>query len=217
MTDFHLIIGNKNYSSWSLRPWLLMRHLGVRFRETLVPLDQPQFKSQVAQYGPSGRVPVLMHDGLGVWDSLAICEYVAELTGEGWPQERAARAIARSVCAEMHSGFATLRSTWPMNARARKRRTAMTAALQADIARVDELWSDCRRRFGAQGGPWLFGEFTVADAMYVPVVLRFNTYGAQLSESSQRYVATALQDAAVAEWLLAAEAETWTYASSEVG
>lgn len=217
MAQPHLIIGNKNYSSWSLRPWILMKRLGIEFRETLVPLDQAQFKDDVARYGPSGRVPVLLDGELTIWDSLAICEYVAEISGRGWPSERPARAVARSVCAEMHSGFTSLRTQWPMNARARNRRTAMTSGLQADIERIDEIWNDCRRRFGSNGGPWLFGEYTIADAMYAPVVLRFNTYGAQLSQTARGYVATALEDAALQEWLVASKSEAWSLANSEVG
>lgn len=212
-----LIIGNKNYSSWSLRPWMLLRHLGQPFREILIPLDTPQFKDEVEKYGPSGRVPVLIHDHLTVWDSLAICEYIAELAGSGWPTDRAARAVARSVCAEMHSGFANLRMEWPMNARARNRRVLMTPALEADVKRVDELWTDCRRRFGAGKGPWLFGEFSVADAMYAPVVLRFNTYGAQVSPTAREYMSTALEDRYVKEWVSAAEKEPWTIESEERG
>ena len=151
-------------------------------------------------------MPVLRHGELTVWDSLAICEYVAELTGRGWPQAPAARAVARSVSAEMHSGFTTLRSLWPMNARARNRRTAMTAALEADVERIDEIWNDCRARFGA-GGPWLFGEYSIADAMYAPVVLRFNTYGAAaVSQTARWYMASVLEDPPLQEWLQAAQA-----------
>jgi glutathione S-transferase len=217
MPDFHLIIGNKNYSSWSLRPWMLMTHLGMAFRETIVPLDTPQFKDEIGRYSPTGRVPVLLHDGLAIWDSLAICEYVAEVTGQGWPQAREARAVARSVCAEMHSGFANLRAEWPLNASARNRHTPLTPGLEADIERVEEIWADCRSRFGKRGGPWLFGEYSVADAMYAPVVLRFNTYGAPLTETARWYMATVLEDSAMQNWLLAAKQETWTVPSSEVG
>jgi hypothetical protein len=114
MSEFHLVIGNKNYSSWSLRAWILMTHLGVKFRETILPLDTAQFKDEIARYSPTGRVPVLLDGELAIWDSLAICEYIAEVTGRGWPVDRAARAVARSVCAEMHSGFANLRAEWPL-------------------------------------------------------------------------------------------------------
>jgi glutathione S-transferase len=218
MTDssLTLVIGNKNYSSWSLRPWMLLKHLGLDFKEIVIPLDTPEFKDEIEKYGPSGRVPVLLHDNLSVWDSLAICEYVAELAGSGWPKDRVARAVARSVCAEMHSGFANLRMEWPMNARARNRRTPMTPGLEMDLDRIDEIWNDCRRRFGA-GGPWLFGEYSIADAMYAPVVLRFKTYGAQISETARWYIATALEDSALQEWVRAAQSEPWTLANAEVG
>jgi glutathione S-transferase len=216
MSDLTLVIGNKNYSSWSLRPWMLLKHLAVPFKEVLIPLDTPEFKDQVEKYGPSGRVPVLRHGTHCIWDSLAICEYLAELASKGWPEERHARAVARSVCAEMHSGFTNLRLEWPMNARARNRRTPMTPGLEADIDRVDEIWNDCRRRFGA-GGPWLFGQYSIADAMYAPVVLRFKTYSAQVSETARWYLATALEDAAMQEWVQAAQSEEWKLPASEVG
>ncbi len=216
MSDLTLVIGNKNYSSWSLRPWMLLRHLGVEFREMMIRLDTPTSKDEIEKYGPSGRVPVLLHGDLRVWDSIAICEYVAELTGRGWPLAPAARAVARSVCAEMHSGFANLRMEWPMNARARNRRSVITPGLEADIDRVDEIWNDCRRRFGA-AGPWLFGEYSIADAMYAPVVLRFNTYGARVSETARWYMAAALEDATLQSWLAASKTEPWTIEASEVG
>jgi glutathione S-transferase len=212
-----LVIGNKNYSSWSLRAWLFMKHVGVEFQEILVALDSADTREQLDRYGPSGRVPVLRQGKLCVWDSLAICEYVAELSGKGWPKAREARAVARSVSAEMHSGFTTLRSLWPMNARARNRRTAVTAALEADVERIDEIWNDCRVRFGKDDGPWLFGEYSVADAMYAPVVLRFNTYSARVSQTARWYMATVLEDAALQEWLQAAKQEPWTIATDEVG
>ena len=216
MAPLTLVIGNKNYSPWSLRPWLLMKHVNLEFQELLIPLDTPETREQIDRYAPSGRVPVLRHGTLCVWDSLAICEYVAELSGSGWPRAREVRAVARAVCAEMHSGFSTLRSLWPMNARARNRRTAATAALEADIERIDELWNDCRGRFGG-GGPWLFGEYSIADAMYAPVVLRFNTYAARISQTARWYMATVLEDAPLQQWLQAAKQEPWTIAVEEVG
>jgi len=216
MAPLTLVIGNKNYSPWSLRPWLFMKHAGLEFQEIVIPLDTREFRDQIDRYGPSGRVPVLRHGKLCVWDSLAICEYVAELSGKGWPQAREARAVARAVCAEMHSGFTTLRSLWPMNARARNRRTAVTAALEADIERIDEIWNDCRVRFGGDG-PWLFGDYGIADAMYAPVVLRFNTYGARISQTARWYMASVLEDAALQDWLQAAKHEPWTIAVEEVG
>jgi glutathione S-transferase len=216
MAPLTLVIGNKNYSSWSLRPWLFMKHLGLEFQEVLIPLDTPETREQIERYTPSGRVPVLRQGTLCVWDSLAICEYVAELSSRGWPQAREARAVARAVSAEMHSGFSTLRSLWPMNARARNRRTAVQTALEADIGRIDEIWNDCRGRFGG-GGPWLFGEYSVADAMYAPMVLRFNTYGARISQTARWYMASVLEDAPLQEWLQAAKQEPWTIAAEEVG
>lgn len=216
MPDLTLVIGNKNYSSWSLRAWIFLKHLGVEFKEVLLRLDTPEFKDEIAEYGPSGRVPVLRHGSITIWDSLAICEYVAELTGRGWPQQRETRAVARAVCAEMHSGFTNLRTEWPFNARARNRRTLMTPGLEADIDRIDEIWMDCRRRFGASG-PWLFGEYSIADAIYAPVVLRFNTYRAQISDTARWYVATALEDSALQEWVRAAQEEPWINKDYEVG
>jgi glutathione S-transferase len=216
MAPLTLVIGNKNYSSWSLRAWLFMRHAGLEFEEVVIALDTPGVREQLDRYSPSGQVPVLRHGKLCVWDSLAICEYAAELTGKGWPKDQQARAVARAVCAEMHSGFTTLRSLWPMNARARNRRTAMTAALEADMERIDESWNDCRSRFGG-GGPWLFGDYSVADAMYAPVVLRFNTYGARISQTARWYMASVLEDPALQDWLQAAKQEPWKIAADEVG
>jgi glutathione S-transferase len=216
MSELQLTIGNKNYSSWSLRPWILLKHLGLSFTERLIPLDTPEFARDVAIISPTRRVPVLRNDDLLVWDSLAICEYVCELAGRGWPAAQDARAVARAVSAEMHAGFSILRSQWPMNARAAGRRTAANPERTADITRVEELWADCRRRFGA-GGPWLFGEYSVADAMYAPVVLRLRTYGARLRETSTEYVTTVLGDNHMQDWLAAAEAESWTIEASEIG
>jgi glutathione S-transferase len=215
MSGLRLHIGNKNYSSWSLRPWILMKHLGLEFEERIIPLDTPEFARDIAPLSPTRRVPVLEHGSLRLWDSLAICEYVCELAGAGWPKDRAARAVARAVCAEMHAGFGALRSQWPMNARAEGRKTAPNPERNSDIARIGELWNDCRARFGA-GGPWLFGEYSVADAMYAPVVLRFRTYGARPA-GAQDYMGTALADPQLAGWLAAAAAERWTIEASEIG
>ncbi len=216
MSQMQLVIGNRNYSSWSLRAWLALTWLGVEFREVLVRLSTPEFRAEITPWSAHGRVPVLKHGELTVWDSLAICEYAAELTGKGWPSDQTARAVARSVCAEMHSGFRALRAQWPMNARARDRRTPLTPALERDVARIDQLWADCRRRFGG-ARPWLFGERSIADAMYAPVVLRFNTYGATLSDAARAYVATALADRDLQRWMHAAAEEPWTIDEDETG
>lgn len=216
MSDLTLYIGNRNYSSWSLRPWILLKHLGLAFQEVLVPLDQPGTKADLGKRSPSGRVPVLQHGTLCVWESIAICEYLAELSGRGWPRETQARAVARSVSAEMHSSFMSLRSKWPMNARARNRQVPMTPEVAADLRRIEALWTDSRARFGS-AGPWLFGEYSIADAMYAPIVLRFNTYGAHVGATAQAYMSTVLADPALQEWLAAAQAEPWTIKSEEVG
>lgn len=218
MAELSLVIGNKNYSSSSLSPWILMKQLGLKFKEIQLQLYTPTFKDEIASFGPSGRVPVLLHGELAIWDSLAICEYIAELCGRGWPQERAARAMGRSVCAEVHSGFINLRTEWPMNARARNRRTPMTPGLEADIDRIEEIWNDCRRRFGSKaGGPWLFGEYTIADAMCASIVLKFNTYAAHVSDSSRWYMAASLESPALQEWVRAAQNEPWINEDYEVG
>jgi glutathione S-transferase len=194
-----LLIGSKNYSSWSLRPWLFLRKADFKFDEQIVYFDASTYRAQIAALSPSRRVPLLIDGGMKIWDSLAICEYAAELTGRGLPGDRMARARARSVAAEMHSGFQTLRDENPMNVRARNRRVPQTPGLLGDIARIDEIWSGCRQEFGA-GGKWLFGEFSIADAMFAPVFFRFQTYGANLSASSQAYLRHALEDPAVREW-----------------
>lgn len=201
-----LLIGSKNYSSWSLRPWLFLRKAGFEFREQLVYFDEPDYQSQIAALSPSRRVPLLIDSGVKIWDSLAICEYAAESLDYGLPQDRAARARARSVAAEMHSGFATLRNDCPMNVRARNRRVPLTAQLAADIGRIDEIWSGCRQDYG-DGGGWLFGEFSIADAMFAPVVFRFQSYGAQLGAASQTYLAHVLADPLMREWQAAALVE----------
>ena len=216
MTDLTLLIGNKNYSSWSLRPWMLARHLGLAFQEELIPLDQPDSSARLHAISPAGRVPVLRHGALLVWESIAICEYLCELAGRGLPRQPDARVLARSMSAEIHAGFHELRRQWPMNARARGRRTPETPTLQRDIARIDAIWCLARSRFGA-AGPWLFGDYSMADAMYAPVALRFQTYGAQLSAPAQQYLETALADEVLREWCATAAAEPWTIAHEEIG
>jgi len=212
-----LVLGTKNYSSWSLRPWLLLKHLGVNFEEVVLQLDTEQFRQEIGKYSPTRRLPVLLDGDVRVWDSLAIMEYAADQVARWrsdvpgaeprvWPADPAARALARSLCAEMHSGFQTLRTECPMNVRARNVKVRMTPLLASDIARIDRIWSGCRQRF-AGAGPWLFGEYTAVDAMFAPVAVRFRTYGAQLSARSRAYLETVLNDPLLGEWLAAAEAE----------
>jgi glutathione S-transferase len=201
-----LVIGSKNYSSWSLRPWMLLRHLGVAFEERVLPLYSPEFHAEIARINPARRVPVLLDGELTIWDSLAICEYLAEKTGHGWPENVGARAHARSICAEMHSGFQALREACPFNARARNRKVPMTPELEADVRRIDEMWADCRQLHG-RAGRWLFGHYSIADAMYSSVVLRFKTYGAELSPTSREYLNTVLADPPLIDWVRAAESE----------
>ncbi len=213
-----LVIGNRNYSSWSLRPWALLVHLGLPFAERRLALGSAEFAAEIGGLSPSRRVPVLLDGATTVWESLAILEYANELAGgRGWPAARPARAESRAVATEMHGGFASLRHQWPMNIRARNRRVPLTAALTADIERIDELWSSCRRRYGG-AGPWLFGGYSAADAMYLPVAFRFQTYhGGALAPESSAYLATALADPLLAPWVQAAEAEAETIAQDEVG
>jgi glutathione S-transferase len=201
-----LLIGSKNYSSWSLRPWVFLRKAAFKFTEQIVHFDQSDYQAQIAALSPSRRVPLLIDDGVKIWDSLAICEYAAESAGRGLPTDRLARARARSVAAEMHSGFQALRIECPMNVRARNRRVPLTPALQADVARIDEIWSSCRKDYG-RAGNWLYGDFSIADAMFAPVFFRFQTYGAALSPASQTYLSHALQDPDLRDWQDAASAE----------
>ncbi|MCC7462988.1 MAG: glutathione S-transferase family protein [Gammaproteobacteria bacterium] len=211
-----LYIGNHNYSSWSLRPWILLRHLGLEFTEVTIPLDQPDTRARILEINPAGKLPLLRHGALDVWESLAICEYACELAGAGLPRDAAARAVARSLAAEMHAGFLALRSAWPMNARATGRRTPRTPELAADLARIESLWTACRRRHG-RPGPWLFGDYSLADAMYAPVALRLRTYGATPGGAAGEYLATVLADPHLADWITAARAEPWIIAAGEVG
>ncbi len=213
-----LIIGNKNYSSWSLRPWLLMQEAGIDFEEHRIVLDTPTAKHDIAEFSPSGRVPVLLLGDLTVWDSLAICETVAERWPDRslWPGDADERAHARSISAEMHSGFDYLRECMPMNCRAMGRKVPIPDELGADIDRVIAIWSECHKRYGDRGG-WLFGNFSVADAMYAPVVLRLRTYGINLPESAGYYPHRLLESKAMQSWLAAAECETEVIEAEEKG
>ena len=203
-----LVIGNKNYSSWSLRPWLLLSQCGVAFDEIKLALDTPQFHARIKHYSPAGRVPVLVHGDVHVWDSLAICEYASEvfLDGRGWPADRSMRGHARAISAEMHSGFAALRTALPMNTRRRGPTPVLGADTQKDIARVRELWREARAQHAAQG-PFLFGTFSIADAMYAPVSLRFLSYSVELDAVERAYVQTLLELAPMRAWLAEAATE----------
>lgn len=208
-----LVIGNKAYSSWSLRPWLALRHAGTEFAEVVVPLRQPDTKATLLSHAPNGKAPSLRHGDLVVWDSLAICEYVNELfpAAQLWPADPAVRAVARSVAAEMHSGFPDLRKNLFMDVRNSHHRPDRVAAAQSDIDRVLALWADCRTRFGA-GGPFLFGDFTIADAMFAPVATRLRTWNVPLDGISAAYVDTIYALPAMQDWLQAAAAEPWVIA-----
>ena len=211
-----LVIGNKNYSSWSLRPWLLLRHFGVDFEEIRLPLDTPEFHARVRDYSPTGRVPALRDGELVLWDSLAICEYANErwLDGQGWPRDLATRALARAAAAEMHSGFTALRGQLPMNSRRRPDGYRWDAAAQADIDRVQALWAELRGRCGA-GGDFLCGGFGIVDAMFAPVALRFDGYGVATAGAVGAYLQALLALPALRQWREAAAAEREVMAATE--
>jgi len=214
MAEFTVVIGNKNYSSWSMRGWLMARIAGIEFDEIVVPLDRPETQAAIRKHSPSGRVPVLLHRGLAVWDSLAIAEYLNDLKPEAglWPPSAAARAHARSISAEMHSSFVDLRENMPMNIRASLPGKGMTAGVRADIERITFLWRDCRKRFSGafqKDDGFLFGTFGAADAMFAPVVTRFKTYSVTLDSDADAYCTAVLGHPAVKEWTDAAEHEPW--------
>jgi glutathione S-transferase len=208
MSELTLIVASKNYSSWSLRPYLALAHTGQPFREVVVALDEASTPGEIARYTTSGRLPVLQHGSLTIWDSLAICEYLAETFPEAklWPQDKAARAVARSAVAEMHSGFTALRRNMPMDLNGRKPGHGRAPGVAEDITRVQQLWRECRERFG-QGGPFLFGQFSIADAFYAPVVTRFVTYDVHLDEVSRAYRDAVLALPSLKKWTEAARAE----------
>jgi len=216
VAEFTLVIGNKNYSSWSLRPWLALRHAGIVFDEILIPLDDSGTKSEIMKHSGSGRLPALKHGELTVWDSLSICEYAAELRPEAelWPADRSARAVARSVSSEMHTGFPALRANMPMNIRSRFPEEGRKPGVKEDIDRITALWRQCRSRFGADG-PFLFGRFSIADAMFAPVVSRFRTYAVALGEVEQAYADTVWGLESIKEWAKSATDEPMVINSSE--
>ncbi|ALF89471.1 MULTISPECIES: glutathione S-transferase family protein [Ralstonia solanacearum species complex] len=203
-----LVIGNKNYSSWSLRPWLLARQAGIPFEEIRLRLGSEGFAAEVHRYSPAGRVPVLVDGDITVWDSLAICETLAERFPRArlWPEDPKARAHARSICAEMHAGFANLRSQMPMNVTAMLPGLGWNVAVQRDVDRIAQIWTELRQKYAAEG-PFLFGHFTVADAFYAPVVSRFATYGVRLPEPAKTYADHILNLPAMQEWIEGARGE----------
>jgi glutathione S-transferase len=222
MADFTVVIGNKNYSSWSLRGWLSARIAGIEFEEIIVPLDLPETQPTIRKHSPSGRVPVLLHRGLAIWESIAIAEYLNDIKPEAglWPASPAARAHARSISAEMHAGFADLRNSMPMNIRASYPGKGMTPQVRADIERITGLWRDCRKRFaGAAANKdegFLFGTISAADAMYAPVVTRLRTYGVKLDSDADAYCNAILGYAPMKQWIADARNEPWLIASAEL-
>ncbi len=213
-----LVIGNKNYSSWSLRAWLLLKEAGMQFEEHRIALDVESTAASIARYSPAGRVPVLVLGDEVIWDTLAIAETVAERWPETrlWPEDEVARAHARAVSAEMHAGFSALREMMPMNCRAMGRKVPLKDALTADIDRIFAIWTDCHRRYHQQGD-WLFGRFSVADAMFAPVVLRFRTYCINLPEAASAYPRRLMESAALQDWLADSESETEVIEGDEAG
>jgi glutathione S-transferase len=213
-----LVIANKAYSSWSLRAWLVTRHFEIPVEEILIPLDQPDTHDKIRQYSPSGRVPCLVvDDTIAVWESLAIIEFLAETYPDKpiWPQDRAARALARSISNEMHAGFMGLRKACPMNLRKTFTWRDFGREASEDAVRIVELWRDARSRLGS-GGPFLFGAFTAADAMFAPVVTRFHTYGWPIDPDIRSYMDAVLALPAFQDWLAAAKAEPWIVPSDEI-
>jgi glutathione S-transferase len=212
-----LIIGNKNYSSWSLRPWFAMKVAGIPFEETLISLQAPDFKSRLAAFGGAGKVPTLVDGEIRVWESLAILEYLAEKFPAAalWPREPVARGHARAVAAEMHAGFSALRGQLPMNIARPVIPRALDAEAIADVARIEVIWSECRSRFGGAGA-FLYGAFSAADAMYAPVVSRFHTYAVEVSASAADYMRALMALPAWSEWRDGARREPWVLPHDEV-
>ncbi len=205
--DMTLVVGSKTFSSWSLRPWLLMKQADIPFNELVIVLNQVSTREQIKRYSPSGRIPVLLHGEVRIWDSLAIAEYLHEqFPDKGlWPRKSEDRAIARSISAEMHSGFAAMRQQLSMNVTKRFPTPALTDDTQGDLKRVFDIWNDCLSR---SGGPFLFGNFTIADAMYAPVTTRLTTYSIPLTGAIEKYVHSIAALPAMQEWIQSAQGET---------
>lgn len=215
----HLIIANKLYSSWSMRPWLVMRAVGLEFKETVIPLRQPDTAERIRAYSPSGKVPVLIDGDVKVWESLAIISYLADKFPQKpvWPEGMVARAYAKSIAMEMHGGFQALRQACPMNLGKRFAAPPITEDLRANVARVEEIWRATRARFGA-GGPYLFGgRFTAADAMFAPVATRLDSYSIPVAADTRAYIDAVYANPHFAEWRAAAFREPWTVSAFEEG
>lgn len=212
-----LVIGNKNYSSWSLRPWLAMRHFDIPFEEVLIPLDQPDTKTRILTNSAGGKVPILKDGDLTVWESLAILEYLSESFPDRgiWPDGTAARAHARAISCEIHAGFAALRSACPMNLRKRFAYRDRGADVTRDAVRIQQMWGECLRRYSS-GGAFLFGRFSAADAMYAPVVARFETYSIPVDDVVQAYMDAVQSLPAFVEWKSAGVREAWVLEHDEV-
>jgi glutathione S-transferase len=210
-----LVIGNKNYSSWSLRPWLALAHHQIPFREVIIPIHTPETPAAIGQYSPAGKVPVLIDGEAMVWESIAILEHLAERFPDTqlWPEDFAARAHARAISSEMHAGFAALRNHCPMNLK-RKKKRALTPDVAANVRRIAEIWRDARARFGA-GGEFLFGAFSAADCMYAPVATRFVSYEIETDAVSAAYIDAIYRLLAFQEWQKAGLAETWGHATTD--
>jgi glutathione S-transferase len=213
----HLTIGNKNYSSWSFRPWIAMRNAGIAFSETVISLDAPEFKPQVTKISGTGKVPALADGDVHVWESLAILEYLAEKFPDAqlWPADASARAHARAIASEMHAGFVPLRRHCPMNMWRPVKPRELPPDVVTNVRRIDAMWTECRARYG-KNGPFLFGTFGAADAMYAPVVSRFHTYAVEVGGASRAYMAAVMALPAWQEWQAAALKEPWVLAEDEV-
>jgi len=217
MQELHLVIANKNYSSWSMRPWLVLTASGLPFRETVILLDQPDTAQRIREHSPAGKVPVLHHGDVTVWESLAIIEYLAETFPSAgvWPTRAKNRAVARSIASEMHAGFSALRRACPMNLRRPKKAVPMDDAVKADVSAIQARWRTCRKDFGLDG-PFLFGEFSGADAMYAPVVTRFDTYDIAVDDDTREYMNAVMGLPAFQAWRKAGLEEEWRVPADEV-
>jgi glutathione S-transferase len=216
MPPLVLVIGNKNYSSWSMRAWLLLRWLDVDFEEKMVSLYRADSRAELLLYSPAAKVPVLMHGPLTIWDTFAIIAHLEETHPRIWPADLGQRAFARSICAEMHSGFSALRSCMPYNARGRDRVVPATPELRADVDRVQDIWSEALQRSGAEG-PYLLGTFGIADIMFAPVATRFRTYGVEVRAHLISYWNEVLDHPLCREWFAAGAAEQESIPVCEVG